>query len=91
MRSWLRSDKSVQEHTRPNTLTFYKRREILEFKMLKLSTLAVLVTFPGDPAALEPPSTLGQPYKELHSRCVSSDTAFPEGACHVTFEIPVPW
>ena len=59
--------------------------------MLKLSTLAVLVTFPGDPAALEPPSTLDQPYKELHSKCVSSDTAFLEGGCHVTFEFPVPW
>lgn len=58
--------------------------------MLKLSTLAVLVTFPGDPAALDPPSTLGQPYKELHSRCVSNDTALLEGVCHATFEFPVP-
>lgn len=58
--------------------------------MLKLSILAVLVTVPGDPAALDPPSSLGQPNKELHSRCVSSDTVLLEGVCHVTFEFPVP-
>lgn len=57
--------------------------------MLRLSILNVLVTFP-DPAVLELPCTLGQPYKDLFSRSISSGTALSEGVCHVTFEFPVP-